>query len=138
MASTVSIRAECMIARPAPVRLCKIQDLTLLVCCYFCRCSRFCSHSVTSVETISFLLPHDQTDLYGDAAFQYLEKHIRSIEEIQAVTGLKFFPKAAQERPNSVAATEKARASGLRPFTGKRPNSLANSPQCKTTAGADR
>lgn len=91
-----------------------------------------------NVETISFLLPHDQTDLDGDAAFQYLEKHIHSIEEIEAVAGLKFFPKAAQDRPERVAATEKARAANLWPFTGKRPSSLANSPQCKATAGADR
>jgi len=91
-----------------------------------------------NVETISFLLPHDQTDLDGDAAFQYLEKHIRSIEEIQAVAGLQFFPKVAQERPEAIAAVVKARTSGLWPFTGKRPSSLANSPQCKATAGADR
>ncbi len=90
-----------------------------------------------TVETISFLLPHDQTDLDGDAAFQYLEKHIRPIEEIQAVAGLRFFPKVAQENPEAEAATVKARASRLWPFTGKRPSSLANSPQCKATAGAD-
>jgi len=91
-----------------------------------------------TVETISFLLPHDQTDLDGDPAFQYLEKHIRSIEEIQAVAGVKFFPKVAPERPEAAAAVEKARAAHLWPFTGKRPSSLANSPQCKATAGADR
>jgi DNA/RNA endonuclease G (NUC1) len=90
-----------------------------------------------TVETISFLLPHDQTDLDGDAAFQYLEKHIHSIEEIGVITGLKFFPKAAKERPEAVAAIEKARASSLWSFTGKRPSSLANSQQCKATAGAD-
>lgn len=91
-----------------------------------------------TVETISFLLRHDQTDLDGDAAFQYLEKHIRSIEEIQAIAGLKFFPKVAQERPESEASTVKARASSLWPSTGKRPSSLANSPQCKATTGSDR
>lgn len=90
-----------------------------------------------TVETIAFLLPHDQTDLDSDAAFQYLEKHIRSIEEIEAVSGVRFFPKVAQERPEAEAATVKPRASGLWPFTGKRPSSLANSPQCRGTAGAD-
>jgi len=91
-----------------------------------------------AIETIAFLLPHDQTDLDGDPAFQYLEKHIRSIEDIQTVAGLQFFPKVAQERPEAEASTVKARASSLWPFTGKRPSSLANSPQCKATAGADR
>jgi endonuclease G len=91
-----------------------------------------------AVETISFLLPHDQTDLDGDEAFQYLENNIHSIEEIEAVAGLQFFPKVAQEHPEAEAATLKARASSLWPFTGKRPSSLANSPQCKATAGADR
>jgi DNA/RNA endonuclease G (NUC1) len=90
-----------------------------------------------TVEPISFLLPLDQTDLDGDAAFQYLEKHIRSIEEIEAIAGLRFFPKVAHEHPEAKAATLKSRASSLWPFTGKRPRSLANSPQCKATAGAD-
>ena len=91
-----------------------------------------------TVKTISFLLPHDQTDLDGDTAFQYLEQHIRSIEDIEAVAGLKFFPKVAQERPEAAAAVEKAKAEHLWPFTGKRPSSLAHSAQCKATAGADR
>lgn len=91
-----------------------------------------------TVETISFLLPHDQTDLDGDSAFQYLEQHIRPIEEIQAVAGLQFFPKVAQERSEAEAAVVKARAPSLWPFTGKRPSSLAHSAQCKATAGADR
>jgi len=90
-----------------------------------------------TIETISFLLPNDQTDLDGNPAFQYLEKHISSIEEIEAVTGLQFFPKVAQERPEAVAAVEKARAAHLWPYTGKRPSSLAHSAQCKATAGAD-
>ena len=91
-----------------------------------------------TMESIAFLLPHNQTDLGGDPAFQYLEKNIHSIEEIEAVAGLKFFPKVAQARPEAETATVKGRASSLWPFTGKRPSSLANSPQCKATAGADR
>jgi len=91
-----------------------------------------------TIETISFLLPHDQTDLDGDPAFQYLEKNIHSIEEIEAVAGLKFFPKVAQERPEAAVAVEKARALHLWPFTGKRPSSLAHSAQCRSTLGADR
>jgi endonuclease G len=91
-----------------------------------------------TVETISFLLPHDQTDLDGDEAFQYLEKNIHSIEEIEAVAGLKFFPKVVQERLVAAAGVENAKAEHLWPFTGRRPRSLANSPQCKATAGADQ
>jgi len=91
-----------------------------------------------AVETISFLLPHDQTDLDGNEAFQYLEQHIRSVEEIQAVAGLQFFPKVAEEHPEAMVAVQKARAEHLWPFTGKRPSSLAHSTQCKATAGANR
>ena len=91
-----------------------------------------------TLESIAFLLPHDQTDLDGDPAFQYLEKNIYSIEEIEAVAGLKFFPKVAQERPEAAVAVEKARAEHLWPFTGKRPSSLAHSAQCRSTTRADR
>ena len=79
-----------------------------------------------SVETVSFLLPHDQTDLDGDPASQYLEKNIHSIEDIEAVAGLKFFPKVAQERPEAETTIVKARAASLWPFTGRRPSSLAS------------
>lgn len=45
-----------------------------------------------SVSTLSILLPHDQTDLDGEAARQYLEDHISRVSDIEALAGLDFFP----------------------------------------------
>ncbi len=79
------------------------------------------------LATLTVLLPHDQTDLDGDAAIQYLSDHVVTIATVEAKTGQDMFPSGAP------AIDE---ATTLWAFTGKRPSSLAHSPQCQGTAGA--
>lgn len=42
-------------------------------------------------ESIAFILPHDRTDLAGEAAATYLAKHVVPIATIEKVTGVTFF-----------------------------------------------
>lgn len=86
-----------------------------------------------TVEMLAVLLPHDQTDVNRGEALKYLEKHIRSVTDIEALTGLTFFPNVGQ----AGAAAKQARASSLWPIKGKPANSLVDD-RCRKTAGADR
>jgi endonuclease G len=80
-----------------------------------------------SVDTLSILLPHDQTDLDRDEALAYLQQHISTLANIEQLTGLNLFP--------AVPALTEEQA--LWPFSGSAPRSLARgSVQCAATAGA--
>ncbi|MDR6625703.1 DNA/RNA non-specific endonuclease [Caulobacter segnis] len=79
------------------------------------------------VEVLAVMMPHDQTDLDGKAAFDYITSHITRLSKISAVTGLAFFPQATSGPDEALS---------LWPFDPPGPKSLTNSPQCKRTAGA--
>lgn len=87
-----------------------------------------------AIESLTVMMPNDQTDLNGDEAIRYIEKNIRSIGEITAVTGLNFLPKIAAEDPTTAAALGKTRATSLWSFTGTPARSLVNA-DCRKTAG---
>ncbi len=74
-----------------------------------------------TLESLSVMLPQDQVERVGNEAIQHLEKHIRSIRDIETVAGLNF----------SLTATE---ATALWSFAGKPPPARF-SPACKKTAG---
>ncbi len=48
----------------------------------------------TTVRTMSFLLPHDQSNPEGDAAVSYLASHVTTLADVEARTGLRFFADA--------------------------------------------
>jgi len=79
------------------------------------------------VEALAVMMPHDQTDLDGKAAFDYIAAHITRLSKISAVTGLGFFPQATAGPDEALT---------LWPFDPPGPKSLTNSPQCKRTASA--
>jgi endonuclease G len=69
------------------------------------------------IETLSFLMPHDQANPTGPAAFAYLREHVTTIAEIERRTGLHFFPRTAGTPPRE--------ANALWPFEERRaPRSL--------------
>lgn len=74
------------------------------------------------VEALAVMLPNNDTNLDGEAALQYIQEHLVTVESIKAVTGLKFFPKA----PSAPAV-----ATTLWPITGSPSHSLASN--CKPT-----
>jgi endonuclease G len=80
-----------------------------------------------TVETVSILLPNDQTDLDGAEAIAYLGQHVTSLARIEQLGGIDLFPKA----PSSLVEH-----SALWPFAGDPPRSLAQGAQCTATAGA--
>jgi endonuclease G len=81
-----------------------------------------------SIETLSILLPHDQTDLDRDDAIAYLRQHITNLSQIERLTGLDLLPTV------SGTITEDQ---VMWPYTGQAPRSLARgSVQCAATAGA--
>ncbi|MBI4990309.1 MAG: DNA/RNA non-specific endonuclease [Rhodocyclales bacterium] len=82
-----------------------------------------------TVEALAFLMPHDQTDVAGDEAIQYLERNLKSIEDIEAVAGVKLFPEVAGRYP--------PKATGLWAFEGVVPRSLVDD-RCRATADLPR
>lgn len=82
-----------------------------------------------SFDVLTILLPNDQTDLNGAAAVQYLADHIRSLADLESVTGLKFFPDLHKPLHEATAPniwdTKKVRF-----------HSLVNA-QCRATKGLD-
>jgi endonuclease G len=78
-------------------------------------------------ESITLLLPHDQTDLDGDAAVQYLAAHVSDIGTVEKLAGIDIFPDAQQEPTESSALWPTGN------FVGE---SLVFAP-CRKTAGAD-
>jgi DNA/RNA endonuclease G (NUC1) len=60
------------------------------------------------IDTISFILPH--LDLSVGSTNPYLFDHIRTIDDIESITGIDFFPELSDQRETTV---ESFRASGL-------------------------
>ena len=89
------------------------------------------------IESLAVMLPHDQTDLDGDDALDYLTAHIQSIAEIEAITGINFFPGIGVTDPAAAAAVENDKLGALWPFSGTPARSLVAAP-CRKTAGADQ
>jgi len=78
------------------------------------------------VQTLSLLFPHDQTDLDGEAALEYLRSRVTQLETIERLAGIDLFPTATVEE-----------ATTFWPFIGSAPRSLSiPSSQCQGTAGA--
>ncbi len=82
-----------------------------------------------SFDVLTILLPNDQTDLDGAAAVQYLAQHIRPIADVEALTGLKFFPDL--DKPLHEAA-----APDIWDTSKARFRSLVNA-KCRETNGLD-
>lgn len=79
------------------------------------------------VETLSILLPNDQTDLDRAEAVAYLGQHVTTLSHLEQLSGLDLLPHAPAglvEHPV------------LWPFSGEPPRSLARGAQCAATAGA--
>jgi endonuclease G len=80
------------------------------------------------IETLSILLPHDQTDLDRDEAVAYLGRYVTTLAQIERLAGLQLFP----DVPTTIVEHP-----ALWPFAGAAPKSLARgSAQCSATAGA--
>lgn len=77
-------------------------------------------------RTLTILLPHDQTDLDGQAAIDYLRAHITTLGAVERLTGADFFPTA----PVSLAEEN-----ALWDVSGASSRSLVAAP-CRRTAGA--
>lgn len=82
-----------------------------------------------TVDALAFLMPHDMTDVAGDEAIQHLERNLKSIEDIEAVAGVKLFPAVAGKYP--------PKAVGLWAFEGAVPRSLVDD-RCRATADLPR
>ncbi len=80
-----------------------------------------------AVETLSILLPNDQTDLDRSEAVAWLGEHVTTLARIEQLTGLDLFPDAPAALVQHPA---------LWPFAGAAPRSLAHGAQCAATAGA--
>ena len=48
------------------------------------------------LQTLTILLPHDQTDVDGQPAINYLRAHISNIGIVEGLTGTDFFPQARE------------------------------------------
>lgn len=82
-----------------------------------------------TVDALAFLMPHDMTDVAGDEAIQHLEKNLKSIEDIEAVAGVKLFPAVEGQYPR--------KATSLWGFEGAVPRSLVDD-RCRATAELPR
>jgi endonuclease G len=80
-----------------------------------------------TLETLSILLPNDQTDLDRAEAVAYLGRHVTSLARIAQLTGATLFPNA----PPGIVEHP-----ALWPYKGDPPRSLARGAQCAATAGA--
>ena len=82
-----------------------------------------------AVDALAFLMPHDQTDIAASEAIQYLEGNLKSIEDIEAVAGVRLFPEVAGRYP--------PKASGVWAFDSAVPRSLVDD-RCRATADLPR
>lgn len=81
------------------------------------------------MDALAFLMPHDMTDVAGDEAIQHLERNLKSIEDIEAVAGVKLFPAVEGQYP--------PKAASLWEFEGAVPRSLVDD-RCRATADLPR
>ncbi|MCW5596606.1 MAG: DNA/RNA non-specific endonuclease [Rhodocyclaceae bacterium] len=82
-----------------------------------------------TVDALAFLMPHDMTDVAGDEAIQYIERHLKTIEDIETIAGLKLFPDVAGRYPQ--------KATSLWELEGTVPRSLVDD-RCRATADLPR
>ncbi|HEX8653656.1 MAG TPA: DNA/RNA non-specific endonuclease [Allosphingosinicella sp.] len=68
------------------------------------------------VETLSIMMPHDNSNPDGPAALRYLQAHVTTIAAIERVAGIDLFP----------GTTGIREASSVWPFRGTQPRSLCN------------
>jgi DNA/RNA endonuclease G (NUC1) len=80
-----------------------------------------------TVETLSVLLPNDQTDLDRAEAVAYLGQHVTTLAHVERLGGVDLLPNAPASLVEHPA---------LWPFGGDPPRSLARGAQCAATAGA--
>lgn len=78
------------------------------------------------LRTLTILLPHDQTDVDGQAAVDYLRAHITTIDAVERLTGTDLFPEATAGLAEDRALWDVTDASF---------RSLVAAP-CRRTAGA--
>lgn len=81
-----------------------------------------------AVQILAVLLPNNKTDLDGDKAIEYISRNVRSIAEIESLTGLTFFPQIT----SSAAVSKKVRTE-MWGYKGKPSHSLVNASCRKTT-----
>lgn len=72
-----------------------------------------------SLETVSVLFPHDDSNPTGPAALAYLNAHVTDLATIERLTGLDLFPKA----------THISESTSLWAFDGYKPSSLCSKPK---------
>ncbi len=77
------------------------------------------------LETVTLILPNDQTDLDREAAVNYIREHVSKIANVEAVTGLKLLPAFT-------GTVEEAAV--MWTFTGSPGHSLVGD-RCRATAG---
>jgi hypothetical protein len=70
-------------------------------------------------------MPHDQIDLIGQAAIDYLQDYLTSIDDIEKATGLNFFPAVGAADPSAENAVEKEKATALWDINGFKAKSLS-------------
>jgi len=78
-----------------------------------------------TLETVTLVMPNDQTDLDHQPAVDYIGHHVSTIAAVEKVTGLKLLP----EFTGTIEE-----ASELWPFTGSPGHSLVGD-RCRATAG---
>ena len=64
-------------------------------------------------EALTLILPHDRTDLDGQAAIDYLNQHVRSIAEVEALTGLDIVDENSVDEADAIWSTQGASFSSL-------------------------
>lgn len=78
-----------------------------------------------TVDALAFLMPHDMTDVAGDEAIQYLERNLKSIDDIETQAGVQLFPAVGGQYP--------PKATILWAFDGAVPRCLVDN-RCRATA----
>lgn len=78
------------------------------------------------LHTLTILLPHDQTDVDGQAAVDYLAAHVTTVGAVERLTGSEIFPNATGDLAEATALWDVSDASF---------RSLVAAP-CRRTAGA--
>lgn len=65
------------------------------------------------LDVLAILLPHTNESITGAARYLYLKRHIVSVDHIEGLTGVNFFPDLEKREPDRAAAIEACRAQGL-------------------------
>ena len=65
------------------------------------------------IESMAFLLPHDNHKHIGKEAAQYLNKHLTSIGNIESITGLEFLPRMRKGDSSDKTALETGMATAF-------------------------